>query len=1490
MKNILATLLFLAAFLPQTHAAIWHVKPDGSDANNGTTWATSFKTLQKALNVAAASGDQIWMAGGVYHPTQGIGADQRFWYWDINKGVSIYGRFNGTETNINQRSLANALTILSGDVGNDDLNTIATDITDIQGDNTNYLFFVNNVTQTMRFDDLVFTGTYNPGSQTLGAVNIYGGGTHVSINACLFSGNYNGDNGALSLESSAWTNQPCSPTITFCNFEYNGSNDVGYSGGTGKSIDVRMYANGPGGKPEFSGCFIRNNTTYDQPAVTAFAVVPNCKITWMNCNFENNFCANSNLNRGGALATYAIRLECINCTFAYNSAGIHGGAVYCAYSKGNDTPQFVGCVFQHNHAGFDGGALALEGCDVNMVGGILSGNSCDRNGGAVALVAASDNIPATFRARSTNFWQNTASENGGAVYVNDTHTSLVLNYCMLSGNSAASGGALCWDITDNTNISCGLLTCIVDGNSAGEGSAFSVKRSSGTASQPFVLRSCTVYGNQNNSAIFNDHHVVDCTNTIFWGNGLPEFGGDGGTNKASWSLLESSDCASAGINGACTDNIFGKAPLFVDAAGGNFHALLCSPAVNNGNDINLDYDQNARPFPGDRADIGAFEYQGNPATIAYRDNDGDGYGIAGNTRHTCTPPPGFAAQAGDCNDNDADVNPGHPEVCDGKDNNCNNLTDYLDPGYLDTEAPIFITPPPADLSLSCADQVPPPATLTATDNCTPNPGVTFSATTTRSGNPNDCAYYTYTITRTWTAKDLRNNAATAIQVISVKDDQPPVFTQVPPNVTAGCDQSVPGYIPPSATDNCSAVSISLQTSSDRSSDPNDCAYYTYTITRTWTAVDRCGNTATAQQIVTVQDLKPPFVPLQPQAQVTVECDQAIPQITFLGSQDCDAHPILTVTEQSEEFEASPYDHVFRRIYRHIALTDHCGNATEFDQVISIRDVQPPHITNCPADLTVNGTDLGAVVDFPAAIVSENCGNYEVYYTPYEPGGSLFPVGVTQVYIDAYDQGGNYGSCEFKVTVKDDFKVHCQDPVFATIPAGTSPDNNAVRWNPPYAEDCAFCDDQLAAPQFQQRFKPLGNLNGHRYFLSNEKLPAEQAASMCTQYGGYLAAIGSNTENRMLSNELAGQNVLIGLSDAASEGAFAWADGQAAGFQNWAPGHPVADAATAAALDYVALTDAGKWQNVGADSALFILEMPCYDLRVTATNFPSNNLATVGQYEVQYQIQDACGRTDECSQPISIARDRKAYCLPNLYPDALDRDTSLWIQKVEIGTYSKTSGNNHGYLRHTAAANATLTAGETVPVRIILGATTGSGKAYVHVWFDANADRDFYDAGEVLLDTFVTTGQVYFDALIPSGSTFGDARQRMRLAVSRYYAPEACGDYVNGETEDYRMAVAAADFSDDQAADRNALNASAVLFPNPATTEAFLNLSEYEGQTCRICLLDAQGRTLQSFAVENADDALIRLDLAGLAPGFYVVQTAVDGRIVRTDKLLVSSEK
>jgi hypothetical protein len=63
------------------------------------------------------------------------------------------------------------------------------------------------------------------------------------------------------------------------------------------------------------------------------------------------------------------------------------------------------------------------------------------------------------------------------------------------------------------------------------------------------------------------------------------------------------------------------------------------------------------------------------ADVYYVDEDEDGYGAGDPILFCSNPGPGYATVAGDCNDQDPDVNPGVSEICNGEDTDCNGLID-----------------------------------------------------------------------------------------------------------------------------------------------------------------------------------------------------------------------------------------------------------------------------------------------------------------------------------------------------------------------------------------------------------------------------------------------------------------------------------------------------------------------------------------------------------------------------------------------------------------------------------------------------------------------------------------------------------------------------------------------------------------------------------------------------------------------------------------------
>jgi hypothetical protein len=167
----------------------------------------------------------------------------------------------------------------------------------------------------------------------------------------------------------------------------------------------------------------------------------------------------------------------------------------------------------------------------------------------------------------------------------------------------------------------------------------------------------------------------------------------------------------------------------------------------------------------------------------------------------------------------------------------------------DSEPPV-LSGVPADITIECSADVPVNPEVTATDNVAGNVAVEYTETRVDGDCIND-----YVLTKTWTASDNFGNTVSQSQVITVSDNTPPAIT-TPADVTIECDiPTDPGTTGmASAIDNCS-VNVSVSHEDEFIAGCGN----TGVITRTWTATDECGNSATSVQMITIVDTTPPFL-------------------------------------------------------------------------------------------------------------------------------------------------------------------------------------------------------------------------------------------------------------------------------------------------------------------------------------------------------------------------------------------------------------------------------------------------------------------------------------------------------------------------------------------------------------------------------------------------------------------------------------------------------
>ncbi len=317
------------------------------------------------------------------------------------------------------------------------------------------------------------------------------------------------------------------------------------------------------------------------------------------------------------------------------------------------------------------------------------------------------------------------------------------------------------------------------------------------------------------------------------------------------------------------------------------------------------------------------------------------------------------------------------------------------------------------------------------DNCA------VSVTITGAPAGNNFAPGTYTLT--YTATDGAGLTASDTQVVTVIDDTAPIIA-APPDATYTCLSEVPAananqargpVIGPDGQfvrdgagelvfsgppfENCGPVSVTV---SEANNGGAGSASNPRVITRTFTATDSAGNSASAVQTITVADGTAPTI-AAPADKVlytgagATSCGVTISDLdgtlgTATAADNCGG---VTVTRGGGN--TFP---VGETIVTYTA-TDAAGNTAAATQKVTVIDNTPPAIS-CPININVgfNPALNGAVVNYTAPVGSDNCAGATTAQTTGLPSGATFPLGTTTNTFTVTDAAGNSASCSFKVTV------------------------------------------------------------------------------------------------------------------------------------------------------------------------------------------------------------------------------------------------------------------------------------------------------------------------------------------------------------------------------------------------------------------------------------------------------------------------------------------
>jgi predicted outer membrane repeat protein len=334
-KVIILPTLLVCLLIPARHDTVLAASPIYVDADaaggDGSSWDEAYTNLQTAL-AAATAGDQIWVAEGVYKP-----GNLRTSAFILVNDVAIYGGFDGTETALDQRDWESNVTVLSGDVDNNDTtdaNGVVTTTAHIVGSNAYQVVGdTGSVSAATRLDGLIITGGKADGSAgyaTGGGMYNHG---HATLSNVIFSGNWARVGGGL-------------------------YNNYGYS-------------------PLTNIIFANNTAEYDGGGMYNMGHTALANVT---------FNGNSAGDQGGGLYSDSIELSLANVSFSGNLAA-EGGGIYNIFGD----PTLANVTFSGNSADYGGGMYNYYG-DPTLVNAIMWDNVAGTAGNQIYNASSTPTI------------------------------------------------------------------------------------------------------------------------------------------------------------------------------------------------------------------------------------------------------------------------------------------------------------------------------------------------------------------------------------------------------------------------------------------------------------------------------------------------------------------------------------------------------------------------------------------------------------------------------------------------------------------------------------------------------------------------------------------------------------------------------------------------------------------------------------------------------------------------------------------------------------------------------------------------------------------------------------------------------------------------------------------------------------------------------------------------------------------------------------------
>ncbi len=236
------------------------------------------------------------------------------------------------------------------------------------------------------------------------------------------------------------------------------------------------------------------------------------------------------------------------------------------------------------------------------------------------------------------------------------------------------------------------------------------------------------------------------------------------------------------------------------------------------------------------------------------------------------------------------------------------------------------------------------------------------------------------IQREYRIYDSSGNSTSCIQEFNIIDFDPPeIELEAEVEVDCGEDTDPEAIGIPIVDDPCDNTELTYEDEVEQ----DECETIIY---RTWTAVDECGYTTTASQVIYVVDVEPPVFTFE-EEEIEAFCGDDISPEAIGGPVVTDNCAGDLVVEYEDDIVPQPCGFVIERLW---TARDACGNIADADQVIFLADNVAPVMT-LPEDVTIqcsqepsplltgfadvdDGCDDEPSVEFEDTIIEGDCDN------------------------------------------------------------------------------------------------------------------------------------------------------------------------------------------------------------------------------------------------------------------------------------------------------------------------------------------------------------------------------------------------------------------------------------------------------------------------------------------------------------------------------------